>query len=70
MSWNPGTPRVALPDELSDRCVAELVELLYAVAAEFERHYAGQLHRYYHPEPDDERQVSLWDDGDDGQPPF
>lgn len=65
MSWPPTRPALALPDELSDETVAALLELLYDLARELERHYAGQLHRYYHPE--DTRQQALWPDDD---PPF
>jgi hypothetical protein len=67
MSWGPPRPALPLPDELSDETVAALLELLYDLARELESHYAGQLHRYYHPE--DPRQQPLWSEGDD-DPPF
>lgn len=65
MSWRSARPALPLPDELSDETVAALLELLYDLARELESHYAGQLHRYYHPE--DTRQQQLWCDDD---PPF
>lgn len=58
-------PVVALPTELSDQSAATLLEFLYDLARVLENHYAGQLHRYYHP--GDERQCELWNDTD---PPF
>ena len=64
MSWNPPPPLLALPTELSDETVAQLLECLYELARSLESHYAGQPHRYYHP--GDERQQPLWSD----DPPF
>ena len=64
MSWDhPPPPFLALPSELSDETVAQLLECLYELARELENHYAGQLYRYYH-RPRDSRQHALWpDDG-------
>ena len=58
-------PVFALPDELADEVVAQLVESLYEIARALENHYADQLHRYYHPV--DTRQQDLWQDNG---PPF
>lgn len=58
-------PLPTLPAELCDETVAQLLECLYALAESIESHYAGQLHRYYHPR--DQRQQPLWSDDD---PPF
>ena len=58
-------PLVALPTELSDESAAMLLAFLYELARVLENHYAGQLHRYYHPA--DERQSALLNDND---PPF
>ena len=59
-------PLIAPPAAaLSDEAAAQLLEWLYALAATLESHYAGQLHRYYHPDP--EPQQPLWADDD---PPF
>jgi len=65
MSWESSPPLLTLPDELADETVAQLLECLYELARALESHYAGQLHRYYHP--GDERQQPLWPDDD---PPF
>jgi hypothetical protein len=59
-------PVVALPDQLSDQTVAQLVESLYEIARALENHYAGQLHRYYLAS--DERQQDLWPDNDEEIP--
>ena len=56
---------IALPDELSDEAVAQLLECLYQIAHALESQYAAQLHRYYHRP--DERQADLWPESD---PPF
>jgi len=58
-------PVLALPDDLSDEAVAQLVESLYEIARALENHYAEQLHRHYHPV--DTRQQELWHDNG---PPF
>lgn len=58
-------PLVALPAELTDEAAATLIEWLYETARVLERHYAGQLLRYYHRP--DERQCPLWPEDD---PPF
>jgi hypothetical protein len=65
MSWEPPPPLLALPTELTDETVAQLLECLYELARSLENHYADQLHRYYHPR--DARQQPLWPDDD---PPF
>jgi hypothetical protein len=65
MSWELPPPLLELPDELADETVAQLLELLYALAACLESHYAGQLHRYYHP--GDAQPPPLWCDD---EPPF
>lgn len=65
MSWEPPPPFLALPTELTDETVAQLLELLYELARSLENHYADQLYRYYHPR--DARQQPLWLDDD---PPF
>ena len=59
------TPVIALPNELCDETVAQLIESLYETARALENHYAAQLHRHYHGV--DERQQDLWPDND---PPF
>ncbi len=59
-------PLVSLPTELSDEAAAQLLEFLYELVRVHESHYAGQLHRHYHPA--DERQTELWPDEQD--PPF
>ena len=56
-------PVITLPEELSDEAAVKMLEFLYEIANLFESHYAGQLHRHYHPT--DERQAELWED-----PPF
>lgn len=56
---------LALPDELSDEAIAQLIECLYDLACCLENHYAGQLQRYY--ASCDERQRELWPEQD---PPF
>jgi hypothetical protein len=40
-------PLVCLPLDLPDAAAAELVEFLHQLTEALERHYAGQLHRYY-----------------------
>jgi hypothetical protein len=40
-------PLVCLPLDLPDSAAAELIEFLHQLTATLERHYAGQLHRYY-----------------------
>ena len=58
-------PLISPPTELSDEAAAQLLEFLYELARVLESHYAGQLHRYYHPV--DEPQTDLWPEHD---PPF
>lgn len=58
-------PLVSLPTELSDQDAAQLLDFFHELARVLESHYAGQLHRYYHPE--NEQQYELWTDQD---PPF
>jgi len=59
-------PILALPSELSDETVAQLLDCLYELARGLENHYAGQLQRYYGA--GDMRQPPLWPAADD--PPF
>ena len=40
-------PPVCLPLDLPDAAAAELIEFLHQLTAALERHYCGQLHRYY-----------------------
>ena len=40
-------PLICLPLDLPDAAAAELVEFLHQLTEALERHYAGQLHRYY-----------------------
>ena len=42
-------PIVCLPIDLSDQAAASLVEFLHQLTEALERHYCGQLLRYYHP---------------------
>jgi hypothetical protein len=42
-------PIVCLPLDLSDEAAATLVEFLHEFTEALERHYCGQLMRYYHP---------------------
>lgn len=58
-------PILELPEELSDETVAKLLECLYELARCLENHYAGQLHRHYHPV--EQRQPRLWSDDDDDE---
>jgi len=44
-------PLVCLPIDLSDAAAAALVEFLREFTEAMERHYAGQLLRYYHDRP-------------------
>lgn len=37
------------PPELSDEAVAQCLDFLYELTLTFEKHYAGQLRRYYEP---------------------
>jgi hypothetical protein len=55
-------PILALPAELSDEAVVQLIEMLHEIARTLENHYAGQVHRYHHQ--GDDRQPELWDDQD------
>ena len=55
-------PIVALPAELSDEAVVQLIEMLNEIARTLENHYAGQIRRYY--QQGDDRQADLWDDQD------
>lgn len=65
MTHHDYLPLVSLPTQLSDEAAAQLLEFFYELAHVLENHYAGQLHRYYHPE--NEQQYELWTDQD---PPF
>jgi hypothetical protein len=47
-------PLIAIPTELGDETVAQLLELLYDLAAAIESQYAGQLLRYYQRPHDNE----------------
>ncbi|MGH8470927.1 MAG: hypothetical protein ACREVJ_00330 [Gammaproteobacteria bacterium] len=40
-------PLLCLPTDLSDEAAAQLLEFLQELTAALERHYYGQLHRYY-----------------------
>ena len=40
-------PLLCLPTDMSDEAVAKLLEFLYELTEGLERHYFGQLHRYY-----------------------
>ena len=40
-------PLVCLPIGLSDEAAAQVLEFLHALTEAFEKHYAGELHRYY-----------------------
>jgi len=40
-------PLVCLPVGLSDEAAAQVLEFLHSLTETFERHYAGQLRRYY-----------------------
>ena len=59
-------PLIALPTELSDEAVAQLIAWLYELAGALENHYTAQLLRYYHRH-DDGLQQPLWPDD---EPPF
>jgi len=65
MNAEPPVTFLALPDELPDEVVAQLLECLYELARGIENHYVAQLLRYHHRP--DQRQQSLWPDND---PPF
>ena len=41
-------PLLCLPIDLSDEAAAQFVEFLHELTAAMERHYSGQLLRYYH----------------------
>ena len=41
-------PLLCLPIDLSDEAAAKFVEFLHELTATMERHYCGQLLRYYH----------------------
>ena len=41
-------PLVCLPVGLNDEAAAQVLEFLQSLTEAFERHYADQLHRYYH----------------------
>ena len=45
-------PLLCLPIDLSDEAAAKFVEFLHELTAAMERHYCGQLMRYYHPQHD------------------
>jgi hypothetical protein len=40
-------PLVCLPIGLSDEAAAQVLEFLHAFTEAFQKHYAGELHRYY-----------------------
>ncbi len=61
-------PIVCLPLDLSDEAAATLVEFLHELTEALERHYCGQLMRYYHP--NDIPQGDLDRAPDSGEPPF
>lgn len=42
-------PIVCLPLDLPDEAAAGLIEFLHELTEALERHYCGQLMRYYHP---------------------
>jgi hypothetical protein len=42
-------PIVCLPIDLSDEAATGLIEFLHELTEALERHYCGQLMRYYHP---------------------
>ena len=42
-------PLVCLPENLSDKTAAQLLEFLHELTFTFERHYADQIRRYYAP---------------------
>jgi hypothetical protein len=42
-------PIVCLPLDLPDDAAAGLIEFLHELTEALERHYCGQLTRYYHP---------------------
>lgn len=65
MNNEPPVAFLALPEQLSDEAVAQLLECLYELARGIENHYTAQLLRYHHPT--DQRQQPLWPDND---PPF
>jgi len=52
---------INLPASLPDASVVHLLEVLHAITAAIENHYAEPLCRYY-CDPPDERQYPLWDD--------
>ncbi len=56
------------PPELSDQAASEMLEFLYQLLTAFENHYANQLRRYH--EPSEPPQPDLFEDFDDGLPPF
>ncbi len=60
-------PIVCLPLDLSDEAAATLVEFLHELTEALERHYCGQLMRYYHP---NDIQGDLDRAPDSGEPPF
>ena len=61
-------PLVCLPLDLPDAAAAELIEFLHQLTAALERHYAGQLHRYYHAA--DERDCQRPPSAPTTDPPF
>jgi hypothetical protein len=42
-------PIVCLPIDLPDEAAAALIEFLHELTEALERHYCGQLRRYYQP---------------------
>jgi hypothetical protein len=54
-------PLVCIPLELPPPAAAELIDFLHQLTAAIERHYAGELHRYYR-EPDTARRAADTDD--------
>ena len=57
-------PLMCLPVDLSDEAAAKLLEFLYELTEALERHYCGQLKRYYNAT--DNAQHDL----DPSDPPF
>ena len=61
-------PLVCLPIDLSDEAAAKLVEFLQVLTEALERHYCGQLRRYYHTNAISQRHLYLVPSPTD--PPF
>jgi len=54
-------PLVCIPLELPPPAAAELIDFLHQLTAALERHYVGELHRYYQ-ERDTARRAADTDD--------